>query len=91
MLNNLNIGDVLYTTNRNTQYLFIGRDQDLGVIYSITNNRKTLPFDTINAAIIANNNGENINRQWYRDYNQHEYSTRPCNFSILKALLNRML
>jgi len=90
ILNNLKVGDVLHTTNRNTLYSFIRRSADGGIIYSIKKNRKTLPLKTINFATEATKNGVIISRQWYREYNLHEYNTSPCNFSVLKNILLRI-
>ena len=90
ILNNLVRGETLYVTANGIHYLFIGRSYDLGVIYSINKNNKTLPLNTINTALEAFNNGEEINAQWYINYNQHEYETRSCNLSVLRELLARV-
>ena len=90
ILNNLQVGDILYVTTNGIQYLFIRRSHDLGVIYSINQEQKTLPLNTINAAFEAFSNGEEINAQWYINYNQHEYGTRGCNLSVLRNLLERI-
>ena len=90
ILNNLFVGELLYTTANGTQYLFIERSNDFGVTYSINQNQKTLPLNTINTALEAFNTGEEINAQWYINYNQNEYNTRPCNLSVLRELLNRI-
>lgn len=90
ILNNLLVGEILYTTANGTQYLFIERNNNFGVIYSINQEQKTLPLNTINAAFEAFNIGEEINAQWYINYNQHEYETRPCNLSVLNELLARI-
>jgi hypothetical protein len=90
ILNNLVVNEILYETVNGTEYLFIGRSNDLGVIYSINREQKTLPLNTINAAFAAFNNGEEINAQWYINYDQHEYNTRPCNLSVLNELLERI-
>lgn len=90
ILNNLVIGEILYVTANGTQYLYIQRSYDFGIIYSINQERKTLPRNTINAALEAFNNGEEINAQWYINYNQHEYETRGCNLSVLNELLARI-
>lgn len=90
ILNNLVVGEILYVTAYGTQYLFIERSHDLGVTYSINQEQKTLALNTINAALEAFNNGEEINIQWYLDFNEHEYRTRPCNLSVLSELLNRI-
>jgi hypothetical protein len=84
------IGETLYTTENGTEYLFIGPDNKFGVTYSINQERKILPLNTIYTAFSDFNNGEEINAQWYINYNRHEYETRPCNFSVLNALLNRI-
>lgn len=88
ILNNLKVNDILHTTKRNTHYLFTRRSNDLGIIYSIKKNTKTLPLHTINTAFIASNNGEEINAQWYRNFNPKEYKTRGCNLQVLRKLLN---
>lgn len=90
ILNNLFVDEILHETANGVQYLFIGRSHDLGVIYSINQERKKLPLNTINAAFDAFNNGEEINAQWYINYNQHEYGTRGCNLSVLNNLLARI-
>jgi hypothetical protein len=84
------VGEILYTTANGTQYLFIGLNNNFGVIYSINQEQKTLPLNTINAAFEAFNIGAEINAQWYINYNQHEYKTRPCNLSVLNELLARI-
>jgi hypothetical protein len=90
ILNNLLVGEILYTTSRGTQYLFMGRNNNLGVVYSINQEQKTLPYNTISAALRAFNLGEEINAQWYSNYNHHEYESRPCNLSVLNELLARV-
>lgn len=90
ILNNLLVGETLYTTGYGIQYLYIRQNNNFGVIYSINHTQKTLPLNTINAAFEAFNNGEEINALWYINYNRYEYETRPCNFSVLNALLNRI-
>ncbi len=90
ILNNLNKGEALYVTSKKTQYLYIGRSSDFGVKYSIKNNQKTLPLNTINAAIVSINNGEEINRTWYDEFNPHESKTRGCNLQVLKKLIQRL-
>lgn len=90
LLNNLIVGEVLYTTQNEVQYLFINRSIDGGVIYTINNSSKTLPLITINAAIEAQNNGNEINRFWYQNFNLHESKTRGCNLHVLKELLQRL-
>ncbi len=90
ILNNLVVGEILYVTANGTQYLFIRRSNDFGVIYSINHVQKTLPLNTINAAFEAFNNHVIINAQWYTNYNQHEYETRRCNLSVLRNLLARI-
>jgi hypothetical protein len=90
ILNNLVIGEVLHVTANGTEYLFIGRSDDLGIVYSINQEQKTLPLNTINSAFISNNFGQEIDAQWYINFNQHEYSTRPCNLSVLRELLARI-
>ncbi len=90
ILNNLNIGETLHTTSLGTNYIFIGRSNDLGVRYSINQEQKTLPINTINAAFNDFINGSEINSQWYLNYNQNEFETRPCNLSVLLELLSRV-
>jgi hypothetical protein len=90
ILNNLHIDEVLHVTARGTEYRFIGRSVDNGVNYSINQEQKTLPFNTINGAFIDFLQGIQIDAQWYTNHNQHEYETRPCNLSVLKELLNRL-
>ena len=90
ILNNLVVDEILYTTVNGINYLFIGRDNNLGVTYSINRNAKTLPLHTINTALNDSNNGIAINAQWYRNFNEHEYITRGCNLSVLRELLNRI-
>lgn len=90
ILNNLQVGDILHVTTHGIQYLFIRRSHEFSVIYSINQEQKTLPLNTINAAFEAFNNGEEINAQWYINYNQHEYETRGCNLSVLRGLLSRI-
>jgi hypothetical protein len=90
ILNNLFVGEILYTTSHGTQYLYTGRNNNLGVVYSINQKQKTLPLNTINDAFEAFNFGVEINAQWYTNYNQHEYKSRPCNLSVLNELLARI-
>lgn len=87
ILNNLEIDDILHTTSKKTNYLFTGRSNDSGIIYSINKNTKTLPLHTINTAFNAFNNGEEINAKWYRNFNSNEYKTRGCNLQVLRNLL----
>lgn len=89
ILNNLNNGDTLHITSKGINYLYIKRSSDLGIIYSINNSRKTLPSLTINRAFNDNINDKEINAQWYKNFNHHEYKTRGCNLQVLKGLLNR--
>ena len=90
ILNNLRKGEVLYITKKNVNYLFIRRSSDGGVIYSVNDNTKTLPFITINAAIEAHNNGIEINKLWYHNFNAIESKTRTCNLQVLINLIERM-
>jgi len=90
LLNTLNEGDVLYITANQVKYFFISRSSDGGVTYSINNSRKILPLTTINAAIEEKNNGNEINRFWYQNFNLLESETRGCNLQVLKELLNRL-
>ncbi len=89
ILNNLIVGEILHTTSRKTNYLFTRRSNDLGIIYSINQNTKTLPLQTINMAFNASNNGEEINARWYKNFNTQEYKSRGCNLQVLRKLLNR--
>ena len=90
ILNNLTFGEILHTTINGTNYLFIKRSVDLGITYSINQEKKTLPLSTITAALNDFNQQVNINAEWYLNYNRHEYETRPCNLSVLLVLLNRI-
>ena len=90
ILNNLIIGEVLHTTIHGTNYAFIKRSVDFGVTYSINKEQKTLPLSTINAALTDFNEQLEINANWYINYNQHEYETRPCNLCVLLELLLRV-
>jgi hypothetical protein len=90
ILNNLTINEVVFTTSRNTNYRFIGRDRNQGVKYSINNSIKTLPLLTIQNAFNDFSNGIEINSIWYRNFNTHEYETRSCNLSVLRSLLSRL-
>jgi len=90
ILNNLEVGEIVHITIHGTFYLFLGQDNILGVIYSINNERKTLPLNTINFAYNEFNNGVEINAQWYNNYNHHEYQTRGCNLPVLNNLLARL-
>ncbi|MBU2937909.1 hypothetical protein KO494_00010 [Lacinutrix sp. C3R15] len=90
ILNNLLVGETLYITANGTHYIFNGRDNNLGVTYTINENQKTLPLNTINEALDSLNMGEIINTQWYINYNEHEYTTRRCNLQVLNALLQRL-
>lgn len=90
ILNNLLVGEVLHITGKGVQYLFIRRSADGGVIYSINNESKILPLITINAAIEAQNNGIEINRLWYQNFNALESKTRGCNLQVLRMLLQRL-
>lgn len=89
-MNNLEVGEVLYVTANGTKYLYINRSNDFGVIFSINQGQKTLPLNTINAALEAYTHGVEINGQWYQNYNEREFRTRPCNLSVLKELLSRI-
>lgn len=90
IIDNLLVGEILYTTSNGTQYLYLSRNDNFGVVYSINHEQKTLPMNTINAAFEAFNLGEDINAQWYKNYNQNEYKSRPCNLSVLNELLARI-
>jgi hypothetical protein len=89
-LNNLFVGEVLHITANRTEYLFIGRSDDLGIVYLINEEQKTCPLNTINSAFMSYNIGDELNAQWYINYSQHEYETRPCNLSVILELLNRI-
>ena len=88
ILNNLIEGECLYETSKGTQYLFIRKSKDKGIVYSINQNSKTLPFVTINKAF-QDNKKKVINSDWYRKFNEKEYKSRPCNLSVLRKLLER--
>ncbi len=90
ILNNLRKAEVLYITKKNVNYYFIRRSYDGGVMYSINDNTKTLPFNTINAAIEAQNNGIEINKLWYHNFNPIESKTRTSNLQVLIKLIERM-
>ena len=89
LLNNLRFNQVLYTTNRDTTYNFIRIANDVGIVYSINNNRKTLPLHTILTALNDSNNGIIINRAWYRNFNEEESRSRGCNLGVLRNLIER--
>jgi hypothetical protein len=89
VLNNLVIGETLYTTCYGTNYNYMGRSQVNGVKYSINLNQKTLPLNTIMQAFADHTIGIAINAQWYKRYDAYEYKTSPCNLSVLLALLAR--
>jgi hypothetical protein len=89
ILDNLAEGEIIYTTRRNTNYLFSSRSADGGLRYSINQNKKTLPYDTIISAYDNSIIGIEINPQWYQNFNAAEYTSRPCNLSVLKALIAR--
>ncbi len=90
ILNNIVQGEVLHITNHGTSYVFLSRSDDGGVVYSINKSRKTLPRLTIDSAEVDYRNSKPIDRNWYKNFNKKEYETRPCNFSVLKNLLNRL-
>lgn len=90
ILNNLTKNETLHTTAQKTKYLFIKRAKDGGIVYSINKNSKTLPIATIKTALSDFINKVDINAEWYKNYDQHEYKTRSCNLSVLKNLLNRL-
>jgi hypothetical protein len=90
ILNSLQVGEILYTTSRGTNYFYRGRSTDFGVKYSINQSQKTLPLLTINAAFNDFLNGIEINSNWYRNFNTQEYQTRSCNLSVLRNLLVRL-
>lgn len=89
ILNSLLTGEILYTTAGGTPYLFI-KNNNFGVTYIINEVQKILPRQTIYAALDSYNMGEEINAQWYKNFNQNEYNSRPCNLSVLKRLLERL-
>jgi hypothetical protein len=89
VLNNLQNGEILYTTANGTDYIYIDRSQDNGVKYRINSEPKILPLNTIMSAFVHHLNGIEINRQWYINFDAHEYETRPCNLYVLLALLSR--
>ena len=87
LINNLQFNQNLYITNRGTNYNFIRIANDGGIVYSINNNRKTLPLHTILTALNDSNNGININRTWYRNFNEAESRSRGCNLGVLRNLI----
>jgi hypothetical protein len=90
IFSNLVPGEKLHQTSKGTQYRFIGRCRNEGVIYSIKKWRKTLKLETIIAAKLDFDNEIIINAQWYKKYNVKEYKNNPCNLSVLKNLLRRI-
>ena len=89
LINNLQLNEELYRTNRGAIYNFIRISRDGGIVYSINNNnRKTLPLITILTALNDSNNGIVINRAWYRNFNELESRTRGCNLGVLRNLIN---
>jgi hypothetical protein len=90
ILNNLVVGEILYTTSRGTNYFFRGRSTDFGVKYSINQSQKTIPLLTINTAFNDFLNGIEINSNWYKNFNDHEYGSRGCNLPVLRNLLIRL-
>ena len=88
-LRTLQPNEILYTTSRCVNYRFISRNNDGGIVYSINNNRKTLPLITILTALNDSNNGIVINRAWYRNFDELESRTRGCNLGVLRNLINR--
>lgn len=80
--------EILYTTSRGVNYRFISRNNDGGIVYSINNNRKTLPLNTILSAFNDSNNGIVINRAWYRNFNELELRSRGCNLGVIRNLIN---
>ncbi len=89
ILNKLFFGEILHTTIHGNKYLFLKRCSDGGIKYSIKNNYKIIPFNTIKNAYNDFNKGVKINSIWYKKFNGKEYKSRPCNLSILNNLLNR--
>jgi hypothetical protein len=89
ILNNLIIGEVIYTTKNGTNYLFNGLDQNQGIKYSINKTQKILPLLTLQTALKDFNNGIEINSTWYRNFNKREYETRGCNLSVIRSLFSR--
>lgn len=91
IIKNLVFNEVLYITRRGTEYRFLGRDKiNAGIKYSINQNCKTLPLVTFQHAFKDFINGVEINSNWYRNFNKHEYETRSCNLSVIKSLLSRI-
>lgn len=64
-LNKLIVGDNLYTTSKDTQYLFKRRSPDNIIEYAINDENKNIPFETIEMAIKDFSNGEEINSNRY--------------------------
>lgn len=89
IFNNLIVGEILYTTNRGTQYLLLEVLANNSIRYKINQEAKTLPIATIIAAIQDAENGIEINRKWYLNYNEQEAKSRPCNLSVLNNLIER--
>ncbi len=89
LIENLQIGQVLYTTKNDVKYKLLEISIDGSLKYSINTSIKTLPISTINAALKARNNKIIVNAKWYKSFNPDEYKSRPCNLSVLKNLLKK--
>ena len=89
ILSSLVPGEVLHTSQTGVQYKVKRLESDLSVRYYFLKNAKTLPIQTILAAMAAFDQGQEISAQWYKNYNLNEYESRPCNCSVLKALISR--
>ena len=82
--------EVLHTTKKGTDYLFVKQKSDHSLVYAVKLNKKTLPIKTIEAAEMDYYCGSEINRDWYKEYNESELISRPCNVAVLKDLIRRL-
>jgi hypothetical protein len=90
ILDTLNIGDVLYTTEKGTHYIYLGTNHHQDAIkYQVNKNIKYIPFDTLTKAETVFSNGLPINRRWYRHYNRYELNKAPSNIYIIRSLLQK--
>ena len=86
LLANLQIGDVIYTTNHGTPYIFTGWTQDYSLKYTINQSFKYIPCQTIIGCKQANIQGI-FNTNWFSNNYPLEYQTRPCNFKVVQQLI----
>lgn len=90
IITSLKFNVVLHVTSKGNEYRFLGLASNKGIKYSIKENSKTLPYKTLVAAISDSVKGIDINTVWYREYNEREHKSRPCNLSVLKGLIRRV-